>query len=335
MHPCKNFVLYQPIPSYELLGSVEVELPGSSNGDRFETMEEKMQVFRLHIRPYGGAADIDTTFAYCLKNSLLGVGWRVDIPNTRNWSEYYEAAAEQHGDVSICQYIRDNVAAGDLLWTRDLQGRYYLARVDSPWEYWQDEEARKQDIDIANIVRCHIVPVPIDEVPGKIVACFRPSRTIQAVRDSAAVEYSKFLWNKHSGKRDFEIDEGRYQNLFMMLDDQETEDLFFLYLQSLGWYVVPHTRKADTMSFEFMVVRPDTGDTAWTQVKTGNTTLDRNSYASYEHQVILFQANDLYSGEEHATVSCVSTSEIRRFMEENIGWLPRVFANKLEMLSAA
>ena len=33
-----------------------------------------MYVFRIHIRPSGGSADMRTTFNYCLKNGLLGVG---------------------------------------------------------------------------------------------------------------------------------------------------------------------------------------------------------------------------------------------------------------------
>jgi hypothetical protein len=43
----------------------------------------------------------------------------------------------------------------------------------------------------------------------------------------------------------------------MMLDDEETEDLVFLNLQSQGWYVLPNSRKGDTMSFEYLAVNPN------------------------------------------------------------------------------
>lgn len=33
-----------------------------------------MYVFRIHIRPQGGSVDMRTTFNYCQKNGLLGVG---------------------------------------------------------------------------------------------------------------------------------------------------------------------------------------------------------------------------------------------------------------------
>jgi hypothetical protein len=39
-----------------------------------------MYVFRIHIRPSGGAADMPTTFNYCLKNGILGsVGEQTQI----------------------------------------------------------------------------------------------------------------------------------------------------------------------------------------------------------------------------------------------------------------
>ena len=38
---------------------------------------------------------MDATFGYCLKNNLLGVGWRApSLRNTNNWDEYFLAASE-------------------------------------------------------------------------------------------------------------------------------------------------------------------------------------------------------------------------------------------------
>jgi hypothetical protein len=218
---------------------------------------------------------METTFDHCMRNGILGVGWRTSSDrNTSSWDEYYEEASKEHDNLQVCKYIHKWVSKGDLVWTRAPSGQYYLAQVSSGWEYWTTEESRRLDIDIANIFRCNIKRVDIDEVPGKIVACFRATRTIQEVADLRACEYSRHLWNVLSGQQIYEIDKASYSDIFMMLDDQETEDLVFLYLQSKGWYVIPHSRKADTMSFEYLCVNPLTGKVAGTQVKTGETPLN-------------------------------------------------------------
>lgn len=89
-----------------------------------------MYVFRIHIRPSGGSADMQRTFDYCLREGVLGVGWRTPSGrNTRDWDEYYQEASHEHGNLAGCKYIHDWIDPGDLVWTRDPFGNYYLARV--------------------------------------------------------------------------------------------------------------------------------------------------------------------------------------------------------------
>ena len=294
-----------------------------------------MYLFRIHIRPGGGHADMETTFAYCLAHEFLGAGWRVDLAhNTNDWDEYHAKAIQRYGAVQVCQYIQDWVEEGSLVWTRDTKGQYYLARVSSGWEYWYCQEASGKDIDIANVFRCDIRPVPIDAVPGKVVACFRAPRTIQEVRSESALAYSKSLWNALTKTAVYEIEPLQHGDIFMLLDDQETEDLLFLYLQTQGWHVVPNSRAKDTMAFEYLLVRPQSGELAAAQVKTGGVILDRDEYAGFSHTVFLFQSNGLYAGKEAANVTCVDVEVARAFLNASRHWLPKVFRNKLAMLEA-
>jgi hypothetical protein len=293
-----------------------------------------MSLFRIHIRPSGGAAYHKTTFDFCMKEGVLGVGWRtVSNRSTKNWDEYYDEASTTHKDLNVCKYIYKRVNAGDLAWTRDSFGSYLLARVNSGWEYWTTEESRRLDIDIANIFRCELKRVEIDEVPGKIVACFRSRKSIQEIADEKACEYSRHLWNKLSGQSVYQTGITQYPDIFMMLDDEETEDLLFLYLQSKGWYVVPNSRKGDTMSFEYLCVNPLTGEVAGTQVKTGNAPLDMNTFASVPHKTFLFQANDRYLGTRAANVETVTRTELMGFIEKSAVWLPRAFRRKIEIVN--
>lgn len=293
-----------------------------------------MQVFRLHLRPKGGAAGLEETFDYCLAHGVLGVGWRTrSNKNTHRWDEYFREASEIYDDLSVCEYIYRQVGRDDLIWTRDPKGEYYLAKVISEWEYWMAPEALEKDIDIANIVRVDIQRIPIDYVPGKVIATFRARRTIQKIANAVAVEYSKYLWNQFAGEDYYAISDVEEADVFMLLDDEETEDLVFLYLQTLGWYVVPNSRKADTMSFEYLAIHPQTQEKAMAQVKTGNEKLNRQDYSQYPYRVFLFQSNGLYEGEEADNVYRIAREELLEFLKECADWLPGVFKTKLGMVA--
>lgn len=221
------------------------------------------------------------------------------------------------------------------MWTRDPSGHYYLARVLTGWEYFTSEESRRQDIDIANVFRCELKRVEIDEVPGKVVASFRASRTIQEIADEKAQEYSRHLWNVLSSRKIYKINTHKFSDIFMMLDDEETEDLVFLYLQSKGWFVVPHSRKGDTMTFEYLCVNPENGQVAGTQVKTGNTPLNREDYIHFSHKIFLFQANDIYHGTHSVNIEIIQRNELIDFINRSVSWLPRSLKRKLEIVNKA
>lgn len=293
-----------------------------------------MYVFRIHIRPQGGTADMRTTFSYCLRNGFLGVGWRSSSQrNTKIWDEYFNEASEIYNNLQVCKYIKRWVSDGDLVWTRDTEGQYYLARVTSGWEYWTSPEAQEEDIDVANIFRCVFKSVNIDAVPGKVVACFRPAKAIQEIADNKAREYSKHLWNKLANETVYQIDKTAYSDIFMMLDDEETEDLLFLYLQSQGWYVLPNSRKGDTMSFEYLAVDPKSGERALSQVKTGRVAINRDNYVHLPYKIFLFQSNGLYEGTGAENVVCVSREEMLRFLDMSLAWLPGSFQTKVDLVN--
>ncbi len=80
--------------------------------------------------------------------------------------------------------------------------------------------------------------------PGKVVACFTTSQDYARNCGTAkAFAYSKYLWNKINGLEDYLVDAADFSDPFMLFDDEETEDLLFIYLQTQGWYVIPNSRK--------------------------------------------------------------------------------------------
>ena len=293
-----------------------------------------MYLFRIHTRPGGGSADMKETFDYCLNKGLLGVGWRTETnKNTTDWGQYYAEASKTHENLNICKYIKKWVNSDDLVWTRDINGEYYLAKVISGWEYFIYQEAIDKDIDIANIFRVVFKKIDIEQVPGKVVACFRAPRTIQEIADDKALEYSKHLWNDLSNENVYKVDATKFSDIFMMLDDEETEDLVFLYLQNLGWYVVPNSRKADTMAYEFYLIHKKTKEKAIVQVKTGHTSLTPKDWSNRKEKVFLFQSNELYKGSNFSNVCTIKRNELSDFLKDSLEWLPTVFRTKFDMVS--
>jgi hypothetical protein len=293
-----------------------------------------MTVFRIHIRPKGGLANSKNSFSYCLKESVLGMGWQANTQNNNfTLSEYLSEARKNYKNKSLSsvKYLEKNVKIDDLIWTRDTNGAYYLGKVKSKWEYYSNNEA--QDADIVNIVRCDLIKIPsVDCVPGKVVASFRAPRTIQAIRDKTTSSYSKYLWNKISLSSFYSLPKENFKNVFSFLSAEETEDVIFIYLQLKGWVVIPNSRKTDTMKYEFYLINKTTKEKSIVQVKTGHTKLIPKEWENWKEKVFLFQANDNYVGVSlNKNVTSIKSKDIRLFMYSNKELLPSNIVHWLDV----
>ncbi|MFH1797854.1 MAG: hypothetical protein ABH844_00680 [Candidatus Omnitrophota bacterium] len=288
-----------------------------------------MSVYRIHIRPKGGKANPDASFAYCLKKQVLGLGWQTKSQISGvSWDAYEKEAKKIHGadQLSRVRFLKNKISPNDLIWTRDTKGCYYLAKVLSGWEYYTNHEA--QDADITNVVRCKIIRVEsVCDVPGKVIACFRPSRTIQGIKDPIAEKYSYYLWNRLSGVADYEVDAKEFKNIFTFLDSEQAEDVVFIYLQTKGWIVVPNSRKADTMNYEFYLIHKKYHHRAIVQVKTGRTRLDVSKWSGIKEHVILFQANGYYENVGAKNVECLNPEVLEGFVYNNLELMPENIAH--------
>lgn len=293
-----------------------------------------MYLFRLHIRPQGGTAKVKTTFDYCVSRQILGVGWRVSTPiNTTDLAQYLQLAEQEGYNTQVVKYIHRWVTAGCLVWTRCDAGQYFLAKVKSGWRYETIEQPADEIIDFGNIFDVDMVPVPLEQVPGKVIACFRPARTIQEIADPNALEYSKYLWNCLKGCDDYLINHSKINDLYAFLDDCETEDLVFIYLQTQGWYVVPQSRKVDSMSYEFSLIHSKTGEPALIQVKSGHSELNRDEphYAGVAQKVFLFQSYGKYTGDVYPHIECLDPAVLLAFVQQYHHLLPAAIANKARL----
>nr|WP_294503883.1 hypothetical protein [uncultured Rhodopila sp.] len=281
-------------------------------------------LWRLHIRPSGGNGDVAASVALCLDRSIIGMGWPVPDEEVKRSTdlEWYTNAAERHYKDNTSWYsawtFADSPKCHDLVWFRNLEGRFYLAEVIGPWQYaYDDDDAIGADI--VNFRAARIIEVGLaDAVPGKIIACFRPRKTFQRIASPGMLAFSEKLAG-------ISVTENAAFDLFEFMSDADLENLVFIYLQFLGWYVLPGTRTATTAHYEFVLVHRETGERAIVQVKSGLTCIDAAHYAC-EEKAFLFAASGNYGATLPPNTAVITRDDLTGFMRGHPLLLPRAIS---------
>lgn len=274
-----------------------------------------MNIFRIHIRPRGGAANNQLSVEHCLNNNIVGMGWNVEH-GIKTWDDYSNAIIklERYNSKipNSVKFLYHNVKENDAIWMRDTNGMYYLGRVISPWEYCS--EPNYLEADIVNFVRVDKWrKIELDEVPGALVASFRPSRVIQR----AKAESINVLTRKHLGE-DIKLTKEQF---FEALDSDDIEDIVFIMLQKEGYIIIPSSRKADTMSYEFFAL-DNNGEKIGAQVKTGWSEIDTLKYHDFKKVYLYQEKNRIVNTDKVNNIHKISKSELWQIIEEYLDHLP-------------
>ena len=259
---------------------------------------------------------------FCIENNILGVGWPVENGHCgMDWETYRTSGMEEyhvHDDKGwwrALNAIRNRMEIGDLCWTRDWGGNYYLGRISGYWEYRATQDYK--DADVVNIRACNWVPVGnVDSVPGKVLNSFRVGRTVQAVHDTTVNNYSRFMYNSMTGNDVYPIDDIE-ADLFALIFPEDCEDIVGIYLQVMYNYtLIPSTCKKDTLRTEF-VLRNANGERANVQVKQG-IELDRSDFYQENQddpsEWFLFSTIGQYYGEPADHIICLDPQVMLRFV---------------------
>lgn len=284
-----------------------------------ETASARPTVWRLHVRPSGGHGDVRRSYAFCLAESVVGMGWAVAPGSAATAADYLDACVATHGrgqDENVRRLM--SMKEGDLVWMRSPRGVYHLARITGPWAYRGTPEHR--DADIVNLRPATILAVGTeDRVPGKVVANFRGQRTLQRVLDNTAVSYSLALWDRLNGLDPAAGSAER--DPFSLFSDGDVEDLLYVYLQTQGWLVCPARRRHDTLAYEYVLRHRDDGREAVLQVKTGGTPVDLGSLPDEVGVAFAFQPNGLIRG-ANSRAEVISRADVLAFARRRPDLLP-------------
>lgn len=263
---------------------------------------------------------------FCIERGILGLGWPVDAPGPLDWAAYEGLGTTTYynqGDKGwwpAVNAIHNRMQEGDLCWTRDWGGQYYIGRVEGPWEYRATQEYC--DADVVNVRACRWVRAGTDDAtPGKVLNSFRASRTLQAVHDDTVRFYSKLKFNQAAGEPIYDLShENRQLDLFALISPEDCEDIVGIYLQEVhGYRLIPSTCRHDATKTEFVLRKR--GAKALVQVKQGHVSLDRGEFqfdADDPCEWFLFTTGGYYEGDEASHIHCLDPKTMLDFAVDNV-----------------
>lgn len=264
------------------------------------------------------------------KAQFLAIGWSCVDFKSDDYSEFYDTVVEYvHGQnrrLNPALKIFKEARVNNLFWTRDLNGVYWICRVKNPAKAYLNRE-----LDIGAILPVEAYEFGL-EVPGQIKASFNRARggIVQRLQYPAITEYSKFVFNKLSGKNYYDINLSIANNVIENLPDFELEELVISYIQIVkGYYLLSNSiaNKSTTVKIECQLISRDVNNVkkAVVQVKGPKApALNALSFKDYENKgyYIYLYAPKVDNLEEMKNVIQITTEELQAFYKEYKAILP-------------
>lgn len=264
------------------------------------------------------------------KNQFLAIGWSCVNIESGQYSDFYNAVKvylhSQHKRINPALNIFSYADVNDLFWTRDLNGVYWICRVKEAAKVYLNK-----DLDIGAVLPVEAYAFGL-EVPGQIKASFnRPHGGItEKVKGINIIEYSKFVFNKLSGKDYYDVNLNITDNVIANLPDFELEELVISYLQIVkGYYLLSNSiaNKSTTVKIECQLISRDVNNVkkAVVQVKGPKAqVLDALTFKEFEDKgyYVYLYAPGVKKVEGMKNVICISDEELQTFYTKYKAILP-------------
>ena len=269
---------------------------------------------------------------FCLngKEQCLAIGgsyvYSEENVQIQSYSDYYYAIEKnKDGKLNSAMNVFWYAKQDDLFWTRDLNGYYWICRAKSEAKAYYGG-----DKDIGAIIPVEAYNAGM-QITGQIKAAFnRPNAgTSQRIYDELIFQYSKYQFNKLSGKDYYSV-EYIENDILANLPDFDLEELVILYLQIKYNYCVLSNSiasKSTTIKIECEFIPRNVEDKskAVVQVKGGKSksvnALDYESYVKDGYTVYLY-APHIENAAMMKNIIEITESELRSFYYEYKKILP-------------
>lgn len=284
-------------------------------------------VARLHLKT--NTCHRQEIVDFCLNNSeqYVAIGWSRLSEGiiSDDFREYYNRIKQENGKANPAINIFRNAKVDDLLWTRDLNGNYWICKVKSPVKVVCDKR-----MDIGALIPVEAYNFGM-QVPGQIKASFTRINggTAGYIRDGIIVEYSKLVFNQLSQSNYYQVIP-YVGGLLDNLPDFDLEELVISYLQvKENYYVLSNSiaKNSTTIKIECEMMSRDVENPrkAVVQVKGKKArelnALDFKQYVE-EGYIVYLHAPKISNLDQLKNVVRIYDSTLLDFYEKNKPILP-------------
>lgn len=281
------------------------------------------QIWRLNVA--AKSRECPDPNVFCVENEVVGFGWPVEPDeDLLAWEDYASRGKQKYtADAdwwTSIQSLKTRMVTGDLCWTRDAGGKYFVGRVLGVWQYRNAPDFRQAGVVNARYTQW-LEAGNAFEVPGSVLGSFRSSRVLQKITGDGIEVFSGFRFNGLAQKSHYEFSQ-RPCDFFSLLSQQECEDLVGIFLQMQGFLLLPGSCHTDTKQFNFLLRHQTTGRHAAVGVRDGHEPMDVARWHRFDGDVFLFQKSGRYTGNPAHNVNCISSEELLRFSQTNVNVLP-------------
>ena len=218
-----------------------------------------VKVTRINLKIAG--ANRQKLIEFCLlgDEQFIAIGWSGAYetnPSIQNYEEYYYAVKNHYGcKANHVHNVFWNAEEGDLFWTRDLDGAYWICRAI--------DKAKPRFIPQMYIGA--VIPVKAYkyglEVPGQIKASFNKPQggVCEDLKDDIIIAFSKKVYNDLSGTETYEFEKIK-GSLLDNLPDFDLEELIISYIQLHdNYYLISGSlaKKSTTVKIECEFISRD------------------------------------------------------------------------------
>lgn len=247
-----------------------------------DLLENPPTIWRTKLRSRKDDVDHAGQVAHCIEGGRVGIGWGIEALPTGTGLARVVAAIRASDRpnwgaraASTVRLFGEEAAIGDFVWTRDLEGRFRLARITGRYRYDNSRSAKK--FDTHQVRKAQWAPEPLGDldVPGAVVRAFSGiSTSFSRIRDRGARVYTAWVWEKLNGGEPPPLDLSSAEVL-QHLDPYDLEDLIYVWMQvACGYLALPNARRTDTPAYEWTMLHRKTHLPAILQVKSGGRSVD-------------------------------------------------------------
>lgn len=280
-----------------------------------------------HHRP-----DVDeslNTVAFAVEKGIVGVGWpvEVDAGESLSWEDY-ETRAQQAGYPQKDAWVRsltaihEHMNEGDLCYSRDEAGRFYLGRISGSWRYASDPEFKRHAL--VNVRDCewYRISDPEETVPPELMESFGRGAVLQRVQDPRLLAYSQRLFEVLADREIYEIE--LPYTMDEWFNDEDLKDLVAVYLQAdENQVLLPSTIDQPHFKLDGITVNRTSARRTLYQIQHDEVRLSREAYSDEERRMVYLRRDDEAPGYLYDHVQVLELEDLMLVFDVYWDLLPR------------